>query len=321
MSDNTIKRAAELAGVSVASVSRALNGKPGISEKTRKRIVEICEQLGYQPSEAARRLKIGRDAHVALFLGSADTAHSHYTVSLFNALNLQLQERGLMLAIYSHSQIDSVMKNCGCAVLTGVNEGDARISALLKANFPFVAIGEIPEGFWVCPDDFQGGEIAAQHLIELGCKKHLIVERIVEGHGSKSRALGFQTYLQKQGHIPGRLYIDDKVAIELHTYRLISAMLSKNSFDFDAVFCETDEIAYGVMVALKDGGVDIPQQVKIIGFDDLPGFYGVLTTLRQDILKIAKSSVELLLEARHKKPFRAITLPVTLVKRESTTLS
>lgn len=318
MSDNTIKQAAKIAGVSVASVSRALNGKPGISEKTRKRIIDICNQLGYQPSDAARRLKIGREAHIALFMGADDSQHSHYITSLFESLAARLKVDGRMLVVYKHDETERVLKECSAAILTGVRDADSRVKRLTEASFPVVAIGQVQDCFWVCPNDEQGGKLAAEHFLSKGCSKPLIIERILEGAGAKVRAQGFQAHMQQSGIVPGRLQISDKVAVELHVYRMISGMLRNQQFNFDAVFCETDEVAYGVLIALRDQNIDIPGQVKIIGFDDLPGFYEELTTLRQDVSHIAASAIELLSEAQKHMPVRNITLPVSLIIRSST---
>lgn len=321
MNKNTIKQAAELAGVSIASVSRALNGKPGISEETRLRIIAICDKLGYQPSDAARRLKIGRQSHVSLCLGVNDTQHSHYISSLFDALNKLLLDQGLALSVYSADQIGSLIKESGAVIVTGMAEGDTRPERLRKAGLPFVVIGRSQGDFWVCPDDAMGGRIAAQHLLELGCQRPVIVESILEGKTTKPRATGFQEFMQHNHQVPGHLSIDDAVATELQSYRTVMQMLQKGAFPFDAAFCENDEMAYGTLLACQDFGLKVPEEIKIVGFDDLPGFFNEITTVRQDIGTIAQSAVKLLAEAKQHKPQRDILIPVELISRASTITS
>ena len=236
MNKNTIKQAAKLAGVSVASVSRALNGKPGISDQTRQRIIDICNQLGYQPSDAARRLKIGKNSHVGLCMGVNDKQHSHYISNLFERLNQKLIDQGFVLSLYSPDKLESLIKESGAAILTGIEDGDPRINRLREAGLPFVTVGKAPDSFWVCPDDEAGGRLAAEHLLSLGCKNNVIIESVLEGKGTKARAIGFQTHLQQQGSISSHLYIQELNAIELQTYRTVMSMLKQGAFHFDAAF-------------------------------------------------------------------------------------
>ena len=217
MNNNSIKEAARLAGVSVASVSRALNGKPGISEKTRRRIIDICNEMGYQPSDTARRLKFGKNNHIGLFLGKNDKIYSHYISSLFEQVRALFSEDGYIVNIYPYESSDSLIKETSGAILTGVEDGDARINALNKASIPFVSIGQAEGENWVCPDDFQGGRLAAEHLLNQNCEKFLIVESALRGKGTTKRTLGFQQSIQDCGFISSQLYIDNTIAIELQT--------------------------------------------------------------------------------------------------------
>jgi len=319
MNKSSIKHAAELAGVSIASVSRALNNKPGLSEKTRARIIEVCKNLGYQPSEAARKLKIGRKHHVGLSLGNGDLAHGHYISTLFEALNQRLIKEGMVISLYASHELEKMVNESGTAILTGVVEGDARIKRLQALTIPFVCVGHVENCFTVTPNDELGGKLAAQHLVDLGCENSVIIESKLEGKGTKNRAFGFQSYMQSEGVIPGRIFIEERLAIELHTYRMITNLLNKKSFSFDSAFCETDEIAYGTLIACQDYGLKIPQDIKIIGFDNLPGVFDNITTLHQNLNLIADSITELLAEAKEPNSlFRHIVIPVDIFVRQST---
>lgn len=317
MNKNSIKVAAERAGVSVASISRALNGKPGISEKTRKRIIEVCEELGYRPSNAARKLKVGVTEHVGFCLGEFDKPHTHYISCLYETLHDLLSAKDLILTLYNYHDIDTCIKESGSVILTGLDDHDVRIDKLDKAKKPFVTIGKSAGHFWVSPDDFAGGELAAKHLLTLGCEKPLLIESFSEGKGTKSRARGFQSYLQHQGVISGHLYIEELNAIELQTYRVIAKMLEKGALSFDSIFCENDDIAYGVLIACQDYNVSIPEDIKLIGFDDLPNFYDDITSVKQDLGEIASATMLLLDEAIAGLSPRSITLDVRLVLKKT----
>lgn len=318
MNKSSIKQAAELAGVSIASVSRALNGKPGISDKTRAHIIEICKKLGYQPSEAARKLKIGRRQHVGLCLGDSDSAHGHYISTLFEALNQRFINEGIVISLYSSHELESMINESGAAILTGVVDGDSRIKRLQSLGMPFVCVGNVDNCFTVAPDDELGGKLAAKHLVELGSKNSVIIESNLVGKGTKDRASGFQSYMQSQGVIPGRVFIEERLAIELHTYRVISKLIKSSAFSFDSVFCESDEIAYGTLLACKDAGLHVPNDIKIIGFDNLPGVFNSITTLYQDLNRIADSIIALLKLAKEQEDIRHIIVPVELIIRKTT---
>lgn len=320
MDNNNIKKAAELAGVSVASVSRALNGKPGISEKTRKRIIEICQQLGYQPSQAARRLKIGKASHIGLLLGLQDKASSHYVANLFERLNQQLLKDGLVLSIYNHDDMASLLNESSAAILIGIDDYDPRPQQLRKMGIPFVVIGRYPGEFWVCPDDEQGGRIAAEHLYQLGCQQNIIIESDLRGKGTKSRAIGFQLFMQEKGCLTSNLYVDSQSSMELHAYRSISQLLQKQALHCDALFCENDAIAYGAIFALSDAGIKVPDDVKVIGFDGIPDAYPTITTIRQDLSEIANAALALLNEAKANKSPQHRIIPVTLIEGKSTVI-
>lgn len=317
MNKNSIKEAARLAGVSVASVSRALNGKPGISETTRQRIIDICNELDYQPSDAARRLKFGKNSHVAISLGKSDKPHGHYISSLFESIHTLLSKEGLIVNIYPYDSFDSMVRDTSGVILTGVEESDSRVASLKKASLPFVSIGQVEGEFWVCPDDYQGGQLAASHLLNQECQEFLIVESALRSKGTKARIMGFQKSIQEKGFVAGQLYIDDSMAVELQTYRTLMKVFKNNSSKFDAIFCENDDIAYGAMLACKDSDLSVPDDLKIVGFDDLPGIFETITTVHQDINEIAKNAVELLDKARNGDAPESRVLPVNLVIRES----
>lgn len=318
MDKNNIKRAAEIAGVSVASVSRALNGKPGISQKTRERVIEVCKELGYKPSQTARSLKIGRSSHVALFLGPNDKPSSHYVATLFEHLTLHLNNEGLVLNIYNYHEFESVKADSGSAIIIGIEDFDPRPDLLREASIPFVAIGKVNNGFWVCPDDEMGGRLAAQHLLELGCHRNIVIESDLRGKGTKVRAVGFQTYMQEHGFLASSVFVNSQNNMELHTYRTLKKLLDNNNIQCDAIFCENDEIAYGAIYALQDSGVKVPEDVKVIGFDGIPDTYDSITTIRQDFDEISRKTIELLSFAKKGLPIRNVLLPVHLVESTST---
>ncbi|MCH8530311.1 MAG: LacI family transcriptional regulator [Saccharospirillum sp.] len=317
MDRNTIHEAARRANVSVASISRALNNKPGLGEATRARILAVCAELGYSPSVAARQLKEGRTATVGLSLGLHDWQVNPYVSIMFEHLTRHLHYRGLMPVLFHHSNIPQLIEQTASAILLGVENEDRRIRALNEAGIPFVAIGKRHDGFWVCPDDEHGGQLAADRLIELGCRRLASVEIDNTEKGTALRASGFQQVCQEAGIESQSLNIPDSTTPTLTAYRYLTQHWSGSPFPYDGLFCETDEIAFGVRSALLDMGVDVPGQVKIIGYDDLPVFSEGITTIQQDISAIARAATELLIEALQGQKAKSRVMPVHLIRRDS----
>lgn len=317
MDRKTIREAARRANVSVASISRALNNKPGLGEATRARILAVCAELGYSPSVAARQLKEGRTATVGLSMGMHDWQVNPYVSIMFEHLTKHLHGRGLMPVLYHHSEMDKLIAETASAILLGIEDDDSRVARLRQASIPFVAVGKRHDGFWVCPDDEQGGVLAAEHLLGLGCQRLACVEIDHPNKGTHLRAEGFQRTLNRHERTGETCLVPDSTTPTLTSYRTLRAEYSERPFPFDGLFCETDEIAYGVRTALTDLGYRVPEDVKLVGYDDLPVFSDGITTIRQDISGIAEAATDLLVKAQQGAQTQTRITPVTLVRRDS----
>ena len=155
-------------------------------------------------------------------------------------------------------------------------------------------------------------------MLEKDRKRCLVIESVLDGKGTKSRSIGFQARLQEAGLFSSNLFVQHDLAIELNAYRKVMSALNNEGFHFDAAFCETDNIAYGVLLACQDFGLRVPEDFSIVGFDDLLEGAGNITTIKQDLDSITNAVIELLSEAREQKPERNIMIPVNLVARGTT---
>ncbi len=317
MDRNTIHEAARRAGVSVASVSRALNNKPGLGAETRERILATCAELGYQPSAAARQLKEGRTATVGLSMGMRDWQINPYVSLVFENLTVQLQARGLTPRLYHHSEMDDMIADTASAVLLGVEPGDKRVQSLQSAGVPFVSIGRRLDGFWICPDDAAGGRLAAEVLLQAGSRRLAMVEVESAGKGTALRASGFHQAAEAAGLEAAVYRIPDSDTPSLTAYRTLIREWSRAAPEVDGLFCETDELALGVLKVLEDIGIRVPEDVRLVGYDDLPVFGQRLTTIRQDISELVRGAVDLLIRAQQGSEPRAITLPVQVIRRST----
>lgn len=315
MTKPTLTVVAERAGVSVATVSRSLHNDPAVIAETRAHVLRICDELGYTPSMAGRWLKQGSRAVVGLSLGVNDPSVSRYVSLMHQALTATLAASGWSVQLIRPSEFNATL-DVGGLILIGVLKDDPRLAALRGSDLPTVAIGHDAGDYCIAPDDIAGGRLAAQHLVSIG-RRRLAVLHGLDARGSiVRRVLSFIDAAGKEGIVPLRFHGDASTTPTLQGYRTVARELQRGAM-FDGLFCETDELAAGAIAALEDAGRRVPQDVAVVGFDDLPEFANRLTTIRQDIPLLAEMAMNLLDEARRGQPPRAVLLSVDLMKRET----
>jgi LacI family transcriptional regulator len=311
----TIADVAAKAGVSTATVSRALKGDPSVKEKTRAHVAAIADKLGFTPSAGGRLLSQGETAVVGLSLGCRDYETSRYVSLMHQNLSRQLSGQGWSLRLVLADEFEEMADRLGSFVLIGVSQDDPRIALCQQRNVPFVAIGASSlDVFWVAPDDRGGAEVAIECLAPYAGKALHILhhqsaplnERLQSAFAHAS-ALGLKV-------VP--IAVAPGPMAGLAGYRALSAFLKVEARPH-AIFAETDELALGAIAAFEDHGISPGRDVRVIGFDDLPHIAEGLTTLRQDFANIAKTALELLSEARNQQAARSVRIPVSLVRRKT----
>ncbi|WP_234497590.1 LacI family DNA-binding transcriptional regulator [Vibrio maritimus] len=311
----TIHEAARIAGVSIASVSRALNNKPGISEKTREKILEACKQLGYVPSSSARELTGSRKNTIAISLGPHDAYASRYIGMLWPSLSGALRKSGLNLLPSSFAELE--ISQVGGAVLLGITANDPRIEYCQQHNIPYVCIGMAEGSFWVAPDDFNGGRMAAQHLVDNGLTGIGFVTPTTYGDGYQFRHQGYLSVMASNALPVRELRTGADPLGEIAAYRHFMNMDKKQLESYQGFVCECDETALGVIAALKDRGYQLPQDFSVVGYDGLPGIAAGLTTIVQDTDAISDKVAQMLESAMLGEEPVGSVVSVTLRKGES----
>ncbi|MGL6314131.1 LacI family DNA-binding transcriptional regulator [Vibrio sp. WXL103] len=306
----TIHEAAKIAGVSIASVSRALNNKPGISEKTRKKILDICKDLGYVPSSSARELSGSLKNTIAISLGPIDYYASRYLGMLWPSLSTSIRNSGRNLLPVSFGEVD--LEKVGGAILLGITHDDPRIEECKKINLPYVCIGMSEGSFWVAPDDFNGGREATQHLVDKGLKSLCFVTPTTYGDGYQFRQQGYLSVMASKGLPIRELRTGSDPLGEIAAYRYFMQLERKQLETYEGFVCECDETALGVIAALKDRGYSLPEDFSVVGYDGLPGISKDLTTIVQDTDKIAQRVASMLEQAMRKEQPVGAVVPVTL---------
>ena len=289
-----IVEVAELAGVSTATVSRALNGKSHVSSRAREKVLEAAQELGYVASSSAFTLATGRAKNIGVVLPFVD--RWFFSAVLEGAIN-SLVERGYDVTLYSLSGgpnnrrrvfSDLVLRKRVDGVLTvALKLSDEELGQLTAINKPIVGIGgPIPGARSLAIDDEGAGRLATQHLISLG---HTAIGLIT---GNQAAEMDFhQPNLRRTGYhealLDANLDFQPQWLAEADFtigggYYAAKQMLGDPRNAPTAIFCASDEMGFGAIQAARDLGLRVPQDISIIGLDGHPlaDFYG-LTTIDQ----------------------------------------
>ena len=310
----TIGDVAQAAGVSTGTVSRVLNGRPGVKPATRAAVLQVVSRLEYRPDTAARQLSGSRAQRIGFHVPAGSgrflpfyTLFTEHLVNSFRGEGYRLEDLPSRPDGLPERLADGV-------VLFGVHDDDPRIPLLEAQGVPFVLEGHASGQRWVRADDYSGGRQATEHLLRLGHTDIVHLGGDPSGQAAFDRGRGYRDALADAG-LSAPEALDGGFTV-LGGYRAVRRFLSTGT-PFSALFAASDEMAYGAAAALEDAGLGVPRDVSVVGFDDLPEFGHGLTTVRQDIRRIAETAMTLLQEGLAGRPVRHEVVPVQLVVRGS----
>jgi LacI family transcriptional regulator len=335
----TIRELARLSGVSVGTVSRALNGYADVNPGTRARIIRLAQELDYTPAAAARTLVTERSHVLGVFLetgeGRPDLQHPFFH-EVLGGLKQTLGSAGFDLLLFAseqpgngygpHSYLKRVRHHrVDGAVLMGLDPGDAEVGRLLRSEVPCVGVDvELtgPGNGSVMSDNVAGAALAVRHLAELGHRRIATITGMLDTCPGRDRLRGYREEVQRQG----LGYRDDYVAYgDYYVESGFEGMRRLLALEEPptGVVAASDLMALGALHSLGEAGVGVPAEVAVVGFDDilLAGHtQPPLTTLRQDKQGLGAAAAKLLLARLDGDgdTQAAITLPVELVVRGST---
>ncbi|HEX5341084.1 MAG TPA: LacI family DNA-binding transcriptional regulator [Duganella sp.] len=301
-------------GLSKGTVSRALNGKGRMAEETRQRILAAMEASGYMPDRTARELSL-RSRH-SVGISMSKGGFGPYFTLFWRALVQVTGERGTRF-IEMSAPLDSYARLPDAVLLHNTDEVHERLALLAQRKVPAVVLGHQPDAAFVVPDDAGGGADATRHLLDLGHRAIGFVGMQTAQQSDVDRRHGYRSALSAAGiTLQPELELDGQFSV-LGGYRAVRRAW-ESGLRFTALFCASDEMAIGAIGALEDLGLQVPQQVSVVGFDGLPGMPYELTTVVQDIERIAVEAITLAEQLIDGGPRRAIVVPVTL-RRGATT--
>jgi DNA-binding LacI/PurR family transcriptional regulator len=295
---------AALAGVSHQTVSRVLNGHAGVREETRNRVNAAIMQLRYRPNAAAKALVTGRTQVIgvvaqsttlygpASLLDSFETAAAHAGFAVSVASVRVLDRASITQAVNRH--LDQHV--AGIVVIAPVVSAADAMSDIVRA-VPIIAIDGDPDRshLLVTVDQVDGARQATEHLLRAGHRTVWHIAGPADWFDSEGRVAGWRAALRDAGaEAPPLIRADWSAAAGYQA----GTTLSRND-EVTAVFTANDHIALGLLRALHDHGRRVPEDVSVVGFDDVPEagyFIPPLTTVRPDFAEVARRALAMLLE-------------------------
>ncbi len=324
----TLERVAKLAGVSPSTVSRILNGTAVVSDEKRKAIDEAIAELGFVPNPVARGLAGGRTLSIGVvtqaidspFYGPAlrgieDELDSAGYSPLFVSAHWDPTTEGRCIDVLRSRRVD------GLIVLNG-RLSDQALKNTAK-HLPIVVTGRNIKGaglFALNFDNFAGGVLATEHLISLGHRKIAFISGDAAHPDANERLRGYTTALKNAGIpfdanlvVPGDYQVESGLAA--------TDLLLASRRKFTAIFCANDQMAYGAALSLHRKGLRTPEDVSLIGFDDIYHSLYVappLSTIHQPASEMGRLTASSILQMlAGNKPTAAMPAP-ELIIREST---
>lgn len=332
----TIKDIAKKAGVSVTTVSRALNGYDDVNEETRKKIKQVAAELSYSPNAVARSLVSRKTRTIGLIISDINRAGAKdaFSYEVLCGINDRAGELNYDLLLFSTNPSKQMEKsyaalckerNVEGAILSGLRLDDPYLHEVIEQNsFPCVLI-DIPRSdknvAHIISDSRVGAAMAVRHLIDYGHRKIAMINGHDQAFVSKERLEGYRDGLKEYGlNADPRLVYDGKFSEDGGAEAMYQILIQHP--DATAVFCASDLMALGAMRTLERTGRKVPDDISVIGFDDITiASYcsPKLTTIRQDKYELGYQAAQLLIDMlEDRTDNRRVLLGNQLIVREST---
>lgn len=328
----TLEKIAQLAGVSPATVSRVVNNYPHIRPEVRERVQKIITQTGFQPNMIARSLASDRSGIIGLVIPNSPRMvfADPYFASLIQGITQATNRSNLTLSLFLFHSKEEETRTIQSILTTGLLDGviitadrkeDSFVPKFAERGLPFVLIGR-PESHmemnYVDTDNVAGGYLATEHLLKLGHRRIATIGSDQNTAGD-DRCTGYRKALENyQIELDPRLIAFGDFSVE-SGYNAMKKLLQEKP---DAVFVASDTMALGALRAIRDAKLRVPDDIALVGFDDLPPALQAdppLTTIRHPIEQSGKLAVEMLSTILNEKdaPSRRTILPGKLIIRAS----
>ncbi|MGC8821115.1 MAG: LacI family DNA-binding transcriptional regulator [Fervidobacterium sp.] len=323
----TIKDIARAAGVSIITVSRALSNKGYVAQKTKENIIRIAQELGYTRNCAASSLRTKHSGIIGVIV--ADNSNPFYA-ELVKGIEIEARKNGYSIILINtdrnyENEVRAIktllQRRVDGLIITAIQSQTEDIRELVENHIPNVIVGSKLDGIttnYVYSDDENGGYIAMKYLLETGHKNILFLNGMEYKFAAKMREKGAKKALKEHNKDAKIRVIRSYEGFD-NAYEIFEKYISKTK-NFDAVICYNDIYALAVLKVLKEKSIKVPEDVSLLGFDDIQ-FASIvtpsLTTVRVDKLKLGAEAFNSLIKTIKEKIVTELVVPVELIKRES----
>jgi DNA-binding LacI/PurR family transcriptional regulator len=322
----TIREVARLAGVSPATVSRVMNGTAKVDEEKQQRVWQAIEETGFQPNELARALFKKSSRLVGLLVPNIENP---FFSELARAIEEEAYSRGYHILLCSSDNnadkeqmnisMFSKMKADGVIIITN---GDHTEEMISSCDLPVIVVDrhlkECGEIAFIESDHYKGGRLAAQCLVDCGCRNIVCLRGPQNFTSGVQRFQGYQDVCRENGM--EIQYIDTAYSFEAG-HRSAMELLQRYP-QVDGILAANDMVAISVYKLLRSRGIRVPEDVQLVGFDDILFSRLVspeLTTIRQPVKEMGRRAVDIIYRYVNGEPFESqCVFDVELVERETT---
>ncbi|ANF47598.1 MULTISPECIES: LacI family DNA-binding transcriptional regulator [Priestia] len=331
----TIKDIARVAGVSVTTVSRALNGYSDVNEKTRQKIADVARELNYSPNTLARGLVMQKSKTIGLLVSgiSRESVKDNFTFEVLCGVNERASTLGYDLILFNtntmmqrektYTQLCRERRVDG-AIIQGIKKEDPYLKEVVESDIPCVLV-DIPVHSnsvgYVTTDNALGAKKAVEHLASLGHKHIGMINGHEDAFVSQERLNGYREALKECGLSFRSEWVVSGNFEEKKAEKAVRELINRHK-EVTAIFCASDLMALGALKACKELGLHVPKEMSIVGYDNIVlASYSSpnLTTVGQEVYQIGYEAADLLIEMLEGKETNMKRyLDTKLIIREST---
>ena len=337
MKETTLKEIAETLGISITTASKALKNYSDVSEKTRKAVLALAEELNYTPNSFAVNLRTKESKTIGLII--PEVVH-HFFSNVINGIIAEAEKNAyLVIILQSNESLELEKKQVDLLInkrvdgiimsLSNESNNDFHIKEILRKEIPFVQFDKISKlipSSKVIINDQKAAMEAVQHLIDKGCKKIAHIRGPENPQNAIDRFIGYKKALEKNG-----IQYDSKLVYTCKNVTFeegieFAKQIVEDHPDVDGVFVITDLVAVGVLAYFNEKGIQVPNQIAVIGFSNWFMSQVItpkLSTVDQPSYEMGVAAFSLLLEEmishREGKVFqpRTIELETSIIVRDS----
>lgn len=319
---------ARMVGVSQSTVSRTFGSGANVSEKTRKKIVAAAKELGYKPDAIARSLSTQKTNIVGIVMAQITSPFYPYVLEMFTKRLQDIGRQALLFTTAPGQEVDDILPHVlqyrvDGLIITSSLVSSEMVEECAQSGTPVVLFNRYALGTQtsaICCDNVEGGRAIANLLLDAGHQRLAYIAGLENTSTNIDREKGFSDRLNERGYTQ---LLREKGQYNYKSGFEAAKRLLKNTNPPDAIFCANDIMALGALDAARfEVGLKVPEDVSIIGFDDIPSASWdayALTTIRQPVDKMVDATLDLLLQ-RIESPDAEPTLKLIsgqLIKRQS----